>query len=144
MAEVLNKILYTGEGGSNPFCIPSIHKWYPLFILYIYFATQNVQRKKKEKEKVQKKIVKSCLESYNKCFTSEIFLLLIKSYSILLVHVHLQCIVDKALFLLFLRSLLLTCWIISSLEKEIIVLEKVWKKSGILDPKFCAIPGERD
>ena len=31
-----------------------------------------------------------------------------------------------------------------SLEKEVVVLEKVWKKSGILDPKICSNPGKRD
>ena len=35
----------------------------------------------------------------------------------------------KALFLHFLRSHLITYLITLSLEKEIIVLEKVWKKS---------------
>ena len=55
------------------------------------------------------------------------FFLLVKSYSIL--PVHLQCIVDKALFLLFQRSILLTSLITLTLEKEIIVFEKVRKKS---------------
>ena len=36
----------------------------------------------------------------------------------------------------FLRSLQITYLITLSLEKEIIVLEKVWKKSGILDEKY--------
>ena len=85
----------------------------------------------KNREKARKKIVKSFFESYNKCFTSEIFFLQVKSYSILPVHVRLQRIVDTAFFVLFLRSLLLTYLIALSLEKEIIVLEKVWKKSGI-------------
>ena len=40
---------------------------------------------------------KSFFESYNKCFTSEIFFVLVKSYSISLV--RLQCIMEKALFL---------------------------------------------
>ena len=35
----------------------------------------------------------------------------------------------KALFLCCLRSLLVTYMIILSLEKEVIVLEKIWKKS---------------
>ena len=30
-----------------PFCIPLIDKWYPLFILYIYFATKYKEKKKK-------------------------------------------------------------------------------------------------
>ena len=85
----------------------------------------------KNREKARKKIVKSFFESYNKCFTIEIFFLRVKSWSILPVHVRLQRIVDKAFFLLFLRSLLLTYVIALSLEKEIIVLEKVWKKSWI-------------
>ena len=79
----------------------------------------------KNREKARKKIVKSFFESFNKCFASEIFFLLVKSYSILPVHVRLQRIVDKVLFLLFLRSLLLTYLITLSLEKEIIVLEKI-------------------
>ena len=85
----------------------------------------------KTEKKPGKKIVKSFFEGYNKCFTSEIFFLLVKSYSILPVHVRLQRIIDKALFLLFLRSLLLTYLITLSLEKEIIALENVWKKSWI-------------
>ena len=39
-------------------------------------------------------------------------------------HVHLQCIMKKALFLLFLRATLITYLITLSPEKEIIVLEK--------------------
>ena len=71
------------------------------------------------------KKIKFFFSSYNKCFTSEIFFLLVKSFSIL--PVCLQGIIDKALFLLFfLRSLLLTYLISVSLEKEFIVLEKVW------------------
>ena len=69
MGEVLNKIFYTGGRGGElcpmvqphsllhiiiyhfgqqryPFHIPYIDKWYPLFVLFIYFATQNIQRKK--------------------------------------------------------------------------------------------------
>ena len=50
----------------------------------------------------------------------------------------------KTLFLLFLRSLLITYLITLSLEKEIIVLEKkVWEKSWILDPKTCTNPINR-
>ena len=62
-------------------------------------------------------------ESYNKCFTSEFFFVLVKSYSIS--PARLQRIMEKALFLHFLITYLITL----SLEKEIIVLEKVWKKS---------------
>ena len=80
----------------------------------------------KNREKARKKIVKSFFESFNKCFASEIFFLLVKSYSILPVHVRLQRIVDKALFLLFLRSLLRTYLITLSLEREILF----WKKCG--------------
>ena len=54
-------------------------------------------------EKVWKKMVRSFFESYNDWFISEIFFLLVKSYSIS--PVCLQRIIDKALFLLFLRSL---------------------------------------
>ena len=57
-----------------------------------------------------------------------IFSVLIKSYSILPTQVHLQPIMKKALFLHFLRSLLIIYLITLSLEKEIInCLEK---KSG--------------
>ena len=81
-------------------------------------------------------------ESYIKCFTSEIFFLLVQIYSIS--PVHLQCIVGKALFLLFKRSILLTSLINLSLEKEITVFEEVWKKSWILDPKISTNPGKGD
>ena len=65
---------------------------------------------------------------YNKCFMRAIVSVLIKSYSILPTQVHLQPIMKKALFLHFLRSLLITYLITLSLEKEIInCLEK---KSG--------------
>ena len=77
---------------------------------------------------MEKKNLKSFFESYNKCFTSENFFLLVKLYSIS--PVRLQHIVDKAFCsCIFLRSLLLTYLITLSLEKEItsIVLEKVWK-----------------
>ena len=68
-------------------------------------------------------------QSYNKCFMRDIFSVLIKSYSTLPIQVHLQPITKKALFLPFLRSLLITYLITLSLEKEIInCLEK---KSGI-------------
>ena len=90
--------------------------------------------------KVWKKMVKS-LEVFWKLeqdFTSEIFFLLVKSYSIL--PVCLQCIIEKGLFLVFLRSILITYLITLRLEKEIIVLEKVWKNSWILDPKICTNP----
>ena len=46
-------------------------------------------------------MVKSFFESYNNCFISEIFFLLVKSYSIS--PVRLQRIIDKALFLLFFK-----------------------------------------
>ena len=71
-------------------------------------------------------MVKSFFESYNNCFTSEIFFLLVKSYSIS--PVRLQGIIDNTLFLPF-QGLLLTYLITLSLEKEIVVLEKVWKKT---------------
>ena len=67
---------------------------------------------------------------YNKCFMRAIFSVLIKSYSILPTQVHLQPIMKKALFLHFLRSLLITYLITLSLEKEIInCLEKNSGKS---------------
>ena len=60
-------------------------------------------------------------QSYNKCFRSDIFLVL----DILFNLGCLQCIMKKALFLHFLRSLLITL----SLEKEIVVLEESMEKS---------------
>ena len=77
------------------------------------------------RDKVWKKWLKVFWKLYVKCFTSEIFFLLVKIYSIS--PVHLQCIVGKALFLLFKRSILLTSLINLSLEKEITVFEEVWK-----------------
>ena len=56
------------------------------------------------------------------------FSVLIKSYSILPIQVHLQRIMKKALFLHFLRSLLITYLITLSLEKEMI--NCLGKKSG--------------
>ena len=65
------------------------------------------------------------------------FFVLVKAYSIS--PICLQCIMKKALFLRFWRSLLITYLMTSSLEKEIIVLEKsLEKKSWSLDPKICA------
>ena len=59
-----------------------------------------------------------------------IFSVLIKSYSILPIQVHLQPIMKKALFLHFLRSLLITYLITLSLEKEIInCLERSLEKA---------------
>ena len=46
----------------------------------------------------------------------------------------------KALFLQFLSSLMITYLITLSLEKEIIVLENVWKTSLILDREVCTNP----
>ena len=47
----------------------------------------------------------------------------------------------KALFLRFLGFLLITYkyLITVSLENETIVLEKLWEKSWILDPKICTL-----
>ena len=59
----------------------------------------------------------------------------LKSYSIL--PVRLQCIMKKALFLRFFSY---TYLITVSLENEIIVLEKVWEKSWILDLNICTSP----
>ena len=70
------------------------------------------------------------------------FFPVVKIYSIS--PVHFQCIVDKALFLLFKRSILLTSLINLSLEKEITVFEEVWKKSWILDPKISTNPAKGD
>ena len=52
------------------------------------------------------------------------FIVLVKSYAILAFYVHLQCIMKKALFLLFLRAMLITYLITLSWEKQVIVLEK--------------------
>ena len=40
----------------NPFCTPFIDKRYPGFIYLIYFATQNVQRKKERKKASNKNL----------------------------------------------------------------------------------------
>ena len=48
---------------------------------------------------------------------------------------------EKSFVSSFLRSLLITYLITLSLKKEIIVLEKVWKTSWLLDPKICTNPG---
>ena len=62
------------------------------------------------------KRLKFFFESYNKCFTSGFFLVLVKSYSIS--PVCLQCIMERALFLhYFLLSLLITYLITLILEK---------------------------
>ena len=50
------------------------------------------------------------------------FFILVKSY--IISPLRLQCIVKKDLFLRFLRSVLITCLITLSLEKEFIVLER--------------------
>jgi len=77
------------------------------------------------------KMVKSLeffsFQSYNKCFISEIFFVLVKSYSIS-PRLRLHRIMKKALFLRFLRSLSLAYLITLSPEKEIIVLEKSMEK----------------
>ena len=63
----------------------------------------------------------SCFfENYNKCFTNEIFFVFVKSYSISPVG-HGKSFVRRFFF----RSLLITDLITLSLEKEIIVLERV-------------------
>ena len=64
----------------------------------------------------------------------DIFSVLIKSYSILPIQVRLQPIMKTALFLHFLRFLLITYLITLCLEKEIINCLK--KKSG-KTLKFC-------
>ena len=58
--------------------------------------------------------------------TEKFCFVLVKSYSIS--PVRLRCIVKKALFLLFLRSVLIAYLLTSRLEKEIIVLEKSLEK----------------
>ena len=79
------------------------------------------------------------LQSYIECLISEIVFVLVKSYSILTVCS--QCILKKALFLPFLRSILNAYLITLSLEKEIIALEeKIRKKPGIFDPKIFTNP----
>ena len=45
---LLHIIIYHFGQKRYPFCIPLIDKWYPLFILYIYFATQNTKKKRKK------------------------------------------------------------------------------------------------
>ena len=44
---LLHIIIYHFGQKRYPFCISLIDKCYPLFILYIYFATQNTKKKKK-------------------------------------------------------------------------------------------------
>ena len=61
-----------------------------------------------------------CFQSYNKCFRSETFFVLVRSWSIS--PVCLQRIKRKTLFLRFSRSLLITYLIILSLGK-VVVLE---------------------
>ena len=51
-----------------------------------------------------------------------------------------RCAPRKKLCSYVLRSLLITCLITVSLEKEVIVWKKFWKKSWILDPKICVNP----
>ena len=80
----------------------------------------------KTEKKPGKKIVKRFFWKLQQVLYKWNFFLLVKSYSILPVHVRLQRIVDKALFLLFLRSLLRTYLITLSLEREILF----WKKCG--------------
>ena len=54
---------------------------------------------------------------------------------------RLPWILKKAWFLRFSRSLSVITYLLTlSLEKWSIVLEKVWKKSWILDPKICRNP----
>ena len=74
------------------------------------------------------KMVKSLEFFFFKFTTSNTFFVLVKSYSSS--PVCLQRIMKKSYVPAFLiRSLLITYLITSSLEKEIIVLKKVWKKS---------------
>ena len=89
------------------------------------------------------KMVKSLefffLQSYIECLLSEIVFVLVKSYSILTV--CLQCILKKALFLPFLRSILNTFLVTLSPKKESIVLEeKIRKKPRTFDPKIFTNP----
>ena len=63
-------------------------------------------------------------QSYNKCFISEIFFFLVKSYSIS-PRLRFQCIMKRALFLRFLRSLLLPYLITLVWRKKLLF----WKKS---------------
>ena len=79
-------------------------------------------------------------QSYNKCFRTEMFSVLVESYSISLL--RLQHAMQKALFLCFFcvdffcgkgdvctQAVLITYLITLSQEKEIIVLEKSLEKS---------------
>ena len=82
-----------------------------------------------------RKMVKSFFQSYNNCFISEFFLLLVKSYSIS--PICLQHIINNVLFLLFLRSL---SHLFDNLESG--KRNCCFGKS--LDPKICANPVKRD
>ena len=78
-------------------------------------------------------------QNYNKCFRSEVFSVLVESYSIS--PVRLLHTIQKAFFLCFL-SLLINYLITLSVQKEITVSfrSKVSKKPLILDPKICTNP----
>ena len=96
-------------------------------------------------EKVWEKNLKSFFESYNKCFTSENFFLLVKLYSIS--PVRLQHIVDKA-FCSCIFFKVSIAHLFDNLESGkrnyMYCFGKSLEKSWILDPKICTNPGKRE
>ena len=53
---LLHIIIYHFGQQRYPFCIPYIDKWYPLFVLFIYFATQ-LMLQRADTEKTQYSLV---------------------------------------------------------------------------------------
>ena len=68
---------------------------------------------------------------HTKCFTSEMFFVCVCAGQILFI---LACMFPAHHGKSFIPSLTL------SMEKEVIVLQKVWKKFCSLDPKICTNP----
>ena len=77
-------------------------------------------------------------QSFKKCFIRELVFVLVKSYSTS--PVCLQCTTRKALFVRFLRLLLITYLLNLESAKEVTFWEKVWNKCWILDLKSCTNP----
>ena len=112
--------------------------WKSLEICPVIFQTRKSLENRDEVRKGMKKSW-AFFQRYNKCFISDVFFVFVKSYLSLLI--CLQHTTKKLLFLHFKVSIDWTYLRTTCLEKEIIVWEKVWKKSWILDPKICANPG---
>ena len=80
------------------------------------------------------------LKSYNKCFTSRSFFLCWSNLIQSRLYVCSASWKELCSCIIFLLSLLITYFITLILEKRKIVLEKVWKKCWILDPKIGVNP----